>query len=636
MMDPRLLRLYNEELSHLREVGAEFASEFPKVAGRLSMDGVEVADPYVERLLEGFAFLAARIQVKLDAEYPQLIAHLLESVYPNFLAPVPSLMVARLQPDLANPALASGTTVTRGSALTSLVARGQNTRCEFRTAHDVTLWPLEIIQASYFAHAPDLPLTQLPVARQVRSGLRIRLRAHGGATFARLPLDQLEFHISAPSEVAYRVHELIGGASIGTLLWPAQTPAPSPAAQWREAAASVAMSGYENSQALLPETLRGLSGYRLLQELAMLPQRFLFFRIGALGQRLSSVAATEVDLVILFSRADATLEALVDRSSVSLFCTPAVNLFSKRLDRIQVDPGAHEFHAVPDRTRPMDFEVHSVESVTGYGTGTVSNESFLPLYAAFHSEPASQRGYFSVRRVPRLLSQRQQQQGTRSAYIGSEVFLSLVHPDGEPYREELRQLAALALVSNRDLPILLGGTSNGEPNQDHTAWQLDGAGATRAVECLRGPTRPITRAAQGPHGWALINQLTLNHLSIAGEDPQRAAAALRSVLALYGPDHDETWRKQVEGVVAVRATPVTRRLPQGGPLTFGSGVQVEVEVDDLPFQGASAYLLGSVLEHFFARQAAINAFTETVLRSTSRGVLGHWPARVGEQTLLSP
>ena len=143
-MDPGLLKLYNQELAHLREVGAEFAREFPKIASRLTMDGLEVADPYVERLLEGFAFMAARTQLKLDAEYPRFVQHLLETVYPNFLSPVPSMMVARLQPDLSDPALAKGYRLPRQSALTSQAVRGQNTRCEFRTAHDVTVWPIEL------------------------------------------------------------------------------------------------------------------------------------------------------------------------------------------------------------------------------------------------------------------------------------------------------------------------------------------------------------------------------------------------------------------------------------------------------------------------------------------------------------
>ena len=635
-MDPRLLRLYNDELAHLREVGAEFAHEFPKVARRLSMDGLEVADPYVERLLEGFAFMTARTQLKLDAQYPEFIAHLLETLYPNFLAPVPSMMVARVHPDLTNPGLACGLKVPRGSALTSTLARGQNTRCEFRTAHEVCLWPIEITLAQYLVHAPDLPLANLPVARQLRSALRLRLRTPGGVRFDQLPLQALQLHISAPGDAGYRLHELLGSAALGSLLWSVGVPGQSVATQWCNARSSVALAGYSDGQALLPETLRTFSAYRLVQELAALPQRFLFFNVMQLAPRLAHVAAQEVDLVIPFSQAEAGLEALIDAASVSLNCTPAINLFPKRLDRIQITPGIHEFHAVPDRARPMDYEVHSIDSLTGYGAAQGGAQEFLPLYAAFHTEAAQHNAYFTVRRTPRLLSQKQTQQGTRSAYVGSEVFLGLVDPQGAPYSDELRQIAVSALVTQRDLPNLLPGTPNGEINDGNLSWAIDGVAAVQAVECLRGPTRPLARTAQGDYGWALINHLALNHLALAGEDPQRAAAALRSVLRLYGPEQDSAWRKQVEGVVALRATPVTRRLPHRGPLAFGLGVQVEVEVDELAYQGGSAFVLGSVLDHYFARQAAINTFTETVLYSTTRGVLARWPARIGAAAELSP
>lgn len=633
-MDPRLLRLYNEELAHLREVGAEFAHEFPKVARRLSMDGLEVADPYVERLLEGCAFLNARTQLKLDAQYPQFIAHLLETLYPNFLAPVPSMMVARLAPDLANPGLARGLKVPRGAALSSSLARGQNSRCEFRSAHDIWLWPIEIIKAQVFAHAADLPLAQLPVARQIRGGLRLRLRLHGGLRFAELPLDALQIHVSAPGDAGWRLHELLGRAALGTLVWPVGSTAPA-AALWRDASGSIANSGFGDDQALLPETLRGLSAYRLLQELAALPQRFMFHDLKQLAPRLARVPGNEVDIVIPFAQGDAGLEALIDNAGVSLYCTPAINLFAKRLDRIAVSPGVHEFHAVPDRARPMDFEVHSIESVTGHGSGQGGAQPFLPLYASFHTEAAQHAAYFTLRRTPRLLSQRQTQQGPRSGYVGSEVFLSLVDPQGAPFAHELRQLAVSALVTQRDLPLLLPGTPSGDINDANLAWVIDGVAAVQAVECLRGPTRPMARSAQGDYGWSLINHLALNHLTLAGENPQRAAAALRSVLRLYGPEQDSTWRRQTEGVLALRATPVTRRLPHRGPLAFGLGVQVELDVDELAYQGASAFVVGSVLEHFFARQAAINTFTETVLRSTTRGVLCRWPARVGAGAELS-
>jgi type VI secretion system protein ImpG len=146
-MDPRLLRYYNQELQHVRDMGAEFARDFPKIAGRLGMEGLECADPYVERLLEGFAFLAARVQLKIDAEFPRFTQHLLEMVYPRYLAPTPSMAVVQLQPDLREPALATGVVVPRNAALHSMVGRDTTVSCEFRLANDVALWPIVLTEA---------------------------------------------------------------------------------------------------------------------------------------------------------------------------------------------------------------------------------------------------------------------------------------------------------------------------------------------------------------------------------------------------------------------------------------------------------------------------------------------------------
>ena len=629
-MDPRLLRLYSDELTHLREVGAEFAREFPKIAARLSMEGMEVTDPYVERLLEGFAFLAARVQLKLEAEQPELIAHLLEATYPNFLAPMPSMMIVRLGVDTADPNLTRGFAVPRSTALVSELPRGQDTRCEFRTAQAVTLWPIELVGAQYFSHAPDLPLTRLPQLQGVRGGLRIRLRTGGGLGFNQLGLDRLAFYISAPDEIAFRLHELVLGASVSTLVVDAGAePGTLGAAQWR-GADSVRPVGYAADEALLPESLRAFSGYRLLQEVAAMPQRLLFFEIGDLAARLASVDGDTVELIVTFPRADAALEAHVDENSLALYCTPAINLFRKRLDRIQLGPGSWEYHVVPDRTRPMDYEVHSLDAVVGFGTGRVAQQGFLPLYATFHeASPHAQgetHGYYTVRREPRLLSQRQQLQGTRSSYIGEEVFLSLVDPRHAPYREDIRQLSVSAWVSNRDLPTLLPhGAAPGSAPQ----WRLESPGPVQRVDALRGPTRPITRRPVGQLGWSLVSHLTLNHLSLVGESPQRAAAALRTMLGLYAPAEDVSWVRQADGVRSLEARTVVRRLPFKGPLSFGTGVEIVLELDELAYQGSSAFLFAGVLERFFARHAAINSFIQLTLRTPQRGEVMRWPPRIG-------
>lgn len=637
-MDPRLLRLYTQELAYLREMGAEFAAEFPKVAGRLGMETLEVADPYVERLLEGFAFLAARVQLKIEAEQPSLIAQLIESVYPNFLSPVPSMLIARFTSDPTHPNLSKGHVLPRGSALVSQAIRGQQTQCEFRTSHDVTLWPVVLEDVRYFEHAPDLPLQRLEQGSPVRSGLRLRLRLAGGLQWAQVPLDTLRLYISAPDDTAFRLHELMAARLAGT--WVNAGPDAPLGAQRGHLGGpeTLCPAGFAPSESLLPETRGTFSGYRLLQELAALPQRLLFFDLKALSQRLRDLKGAEAEVVVLFSIAQPSLEPLIDRNSLSLYCTPAINLFPKRLDRIPVDGGSWEYHAVPDRTRPLDFEVHSIQSVQGHGTGRFALQEFLPLYEGAvpgqaASSPAA-HGHYAVRRTPRTMSTRQQVNGPRTAYLGDEVYLTIVDPRHRPYAEDLRQLSVQALVTNRDLPVLLPSQPSqrdGHGASPPALWRLDAPGPVERIDVLRGPTRPVSRQPEGDLGWRLVSHLSLNHLELLDQDPRANAAALRRMLGLYGNADDAAWQRMTEGVLLLEARTLVRRLPYRGPITFGSGVSFTLEVDESAFQGMSALLFGSALDVFLARHAAINSFSQLSLRSNRRGHLVQWPARLGQR-----
>ncbi|MDE2368876.1 MAG: type VI secretion system baseplate subunit TssF [Burkholderiales bacterium] len=622
-MDPRLLRYYNEELRHLREMGAEFAAQFPKIAARIGLEGLEVTDPYVERLLEGFAFLAGRIQLKLDAEFPRFTQRLLEIVYPQFLAPVPAMLIARLQPDLGDPALAAGVTFARGSALLGRAAGA--TPCEFRTAHDVAMWPLELAQVEYFTHAADLPLAALPELRRYRSGLRLRLRTTAGLDFKQIGIDDLRLHCAGIDEVAYKLHELACGSLIGALVLPTRRPAP-----WHEAlgADCVEAAGYGDDEALLPPTLHGFQGHRLLQEYFAFPQRFLFFDLCGLGEALRRHGGTEVDIVLLFGRAEDALLQAVDASSLALHCVPAVNLLERRCDRIHVGPESAEFHVVPDRTRPLDFEVHSVTEVLGYGSGVNAEWRFLPFYSAFHLEDGHHDAYYALQREPRLLSQAQQREGPRTGYVGTEIYLSVVDAHEAPFPAELRQLGVRALCTNRDLPLLMPiGQAGGDLTPVQTA-------PIQRIDVLRGPSRPQSALREGSAAWKLINQLSLNHLSLTDTDAEQGAAALRQILRLYASAGDAGAQRQIDGLRSVRLAGVVRRLPMPGPITFGRGVEARIEIDDLAFEGASAFLLGCVLERFLARHVSLNGYTQTRLHSSGRGDILVGPPRCGARPIL--
>jgi type VI secretion system protein ImpG len=624
-MDPRLLQYYNLELQHLRETGAEFAQQFPKIAARLGMHGLEVADPYVERLLEGVAFLAARVQLKIDAEFPRFTQALLEIIYPHYLAPTPSMLVAQLKINPDDPNLAAGPTIPRGSTLSAAPSGDDATAGEFRTAQDVTLWPIEVVSASYFTFAPDLPLTELPVADRIKGGLRIRLKTTAGLKFSQLKTDRLCFYLTGRDDVANKLYELLLGAGLGTLVMPLKGP------RWHQLlpAASIQAVGFSDAEALLPVTLRSFQGYRLLQEYFAFPQRFRFVELGGLSRALRRVDAEQAEIVVLLRRGEPTLESVVDGSNLALGCTPAINLFHKRVDRIHVNQSAHEYHVVPDRTRPLDFEIYEVTSVVGHGSGSDGDQQFLPFYSAYSSDREHQESaYYTTRREPRLVTAAAQRRGARTSYIGTEVFLSLVDSSQAPFSGDLRQLSIQALCTNRDvvlqMPVGIGTTD----------LMLDVAAPLASIRVVAGPSRPYAPLADGAASWRAISHLSLNYLSLVQANSQEGAAALRDLLELYAAGTDVSARKQIEGIRSVAVDRIVRRLPGPGPLAFGRGVEIAVQIDELAFEGSSAFLFGSVLDRYFARHVSINSFTETVLRTDARREINRWVMERGARPTL--
>lgn len=624
-MDRRLLDHYNRELGHLRELGAEFAAEFPKIASRLGMRGSEVVlDPYVERLLEGTAFLAARVQLKLDAEFPRFTQHLLEMLYPHYLAPTPAMLIAQCQPILGDANLAAGSLLPRGTAIRNGPERSDGVACEFRTGRDLVLWPLELIEARYFSFASDLPLGELALPARCQGGVRLRLRATAGLQFAGLQLDALRFFLGGAQDVAHKLHELIGASALGVLV----RGGAGGDRGWKFLPGRcVSLAGFDQDEALLPTSTRGFDGYRLLQEYFSFPARFLFFEVDGLAPLLAGQNCAEIELVLLFGRGDAALEPQVDASNFLLHCVPAINLFERRLDRIQIQPGEPEFHVVADRTRPTDYEIYDLLEVSGHGSAQCE-QRFDAFYSSRRGAEHKPDGYFTLRREPRLLSESQRRGRRLTGYVGSEVFLALVDPGEAPYPAALRQLSLRARCTNRDLPLLLAFGSG------RSDFVLEVAAPVETIRCIKGPARPYSALAQDAEAWKFISQLSLNYLSLFDSSADEGAAALRELLGLHARTADPGLRRHVEGLRSVRCAPVVARLPMPGPLCFGRGVEITLELDELAFEGGSAFLFGCVLERFLARHVSLNGFTETVLRTLTRGEIMRWGARCGTRPIL--
>ena len=622
-MDPRLLGYYNRELAFMREMGGEFAKEYPKIAARLGLESFECADPYVERLLEGFAFLAARVQLKLDAEFPRFTEHLLELVYPHYLAPTPSMAVVQFRPDPAEGSLAEGFLVPRGTPIRSVLGSDQQTPCEYRTAHDTLLSPLALEKVEYFGRPGSLAGLDIPEVQGGRAAIRLRLRATGEMAFNELNLERLPIFIRGQDAVSMHVYEQLLANAVALVVRPPERPAP-----WQKVlpASQIRPLGFADEEALLPYGPQSFQGYRLVMEYFAFAQRFMFVEFAGLSDAVRSCQGDTLDIVVVLDRANPVVEGALTEEKFALFCAPAVNLFTKRADRIHLSTRDNAFHVVPDRTRPMDFEVHQVTGVTGFGTGSEREQRFWPFYSM--RDPDAERGdaaYYTLQRTPRVISSHQQRYGRRSSYVGTETYVSLVDADEAPYRSEIRQLAVDTLCTNRDLPIHM---PLGSGSSDFT---MELGAPVESIRCVAGPTRPKAAPTGRDTIWRVISHLSLNYLSIADTSEAEGAAALRELLRIYADDTDPTAAKQIDGVKSVSARPIIRRVAPEDRLAIGRGLEVKLTCDETAFSESGVFLLGAVLEQFFARYVSINSFTETALETVDRGEVMRWPTRVGRR-----
>ncbi|WP_105374988.1 type VI secretion system baseplate subunit TssF [Neorhizobium huautlense] len=628
-MDPRLLGLYNDELAYMREMGDEFARAFPKVAGRLGMESAGVADPYVERLLEGFAFMAARVQLKLRSRFPDFTQHLLEMVYPHFLPPIPSMTIVRFEPDAEAGRLENGYLVPRGTKLFGRLAPGAVTHCEFRTAHDVHLWPVMVSAADYCATPGQISALDLPARQHVKAAFRLRLRTTNGMPFNRLGLTALTLHLPASGGIGGALAEQLVVDTRAIVVRPVGRPI-----TWQVGIplSALRQRGLEPDCALLPEVPRSFDGYRLLQEYFAIAERTLFIEVSGLAEAVSLSSTESLEIVFALDRVEPRLERQLGPQNIAIFATPAINLFGRQADRIHVSDKNHEHHVIVDRMRPLDFEVHSILEMSGYGESNEAGPAeFLPFYSiSAHGREEQHSRYYTVRREQRQMSEHQRSNGARTGYIGSETFVSLVDRRAAPYSAELQQLSVRCLCSNRDLPLVLpiGG--------DETDFTLEIGAPVTATRCISPPSQPSHSFANGDFTWKLISHLSLNYLSVSNSDRggEQGAEALRELLRLYIDPDDVCASRQIDGIREIRCQPAVRRLPSRGQAAVARGIEIGLTLDETAFEGVGIFPLASVLNQFFVKYASINSFTEMVVSTLQRGEVMRWPTMTGRRAIL--
>ncbi len=608
-----LLEIYERELAYMRQMGAEFGAKYPRVASRLLLEPDRCEDPHVERLIESFAFLAARVHLRLDDDLSEVTSALLQLIYPHYLRPLPAMSVAEFQVDPTQGKQSAGIIIPRGTQLISK-RTVEGMPCRFRTSYPVELWPVTFAECNWRQPEQIASPLRVPGAAAL---LRILLRAGEDIALASTGMRSLRFYLAGDNAVTFTLYELLSRDCVRIAVRHPKHPGKvielSPEC--------LEPCGFSEEESVLPYTRRSFDGYRLLQEYFSFPEKFLFFRLSGL-EALEDLAATdEVEILVYIKRFDRpersqSLEVGVSNSTLRLGCTPIVNLFAHAAEPILLSHTQHEYRVVPDTRHQQMMEVFSVDSVLATSPSRRMTTPIDPLYAFRFQSLSASRGVFwhSIRRYSMLGDRRP-----------SEMYLSLADLNGELSEPNAEVLTLQCTCSNHDLPSRLNfNASEGD-------FDASGYGVVQSIRALHRPT-PSHEPPRGKgQMWRLISQLSLNHLSLS----EAGLPALQEILRVHNfseSPHLETQIGSITGMESRREFALVRGENGSSP---ARGTRVDMQMDERQFAGGGAYLFATVLDRFLGLYASLNSFCQlSVTTSLRKEVLGEWHPRAGSRALL--
>ncbi|QLI81304.1 type VI secretion system baseplate subunit TssF [Chitinibacter fontanus] len=613
-----LLPYYERELSLLRELSGEFARRYPKIAGRLQLEGDQCEDPHTERLIESFAFLASRIHKKLDDEYPEIAASFLDVLYPHYLRPIPSSSIVQYECDPERPEIAKRYTIARGQAVHAPAIGGVT--CKFRSCYSVDLYPLSLTQAKIELTSSSPYLRR--IAPDAAAILSLELNTHGGLALCDLDLQSLRFFLDGEPALMHLLYELLLSNTLQVRVGDGSD---DPAFTRALPTSALQAVGFGRDEGMLEYDERSFLGYRLLTEYFSFPDKFLFVELQQLASAVRNLRGNKLVIQCVFkqwpdSERHARLLNHLQASHFKLGCTPIVNLFVHQGEPIRVTHQRASYPVIADARKQQAFEVMQLRRVVRVEkTGShESSEEVLPFYAIRHGAEENNAQFYW--HASREASPRQDDKGT-------DLELHLVDLDFNPVRPSAEVLSIEMLCSNRDLPEMIpfGGNQSGQ----HTDFSLPGHSVVKRVRLLRKPTGTLRPPQKRGLQWRLVSHLSLNYLSLI----ETGRSALQEMLVLYNLSDSAVNAKQIQGIVAIESAPAVTRVLGRDFAGFVRGTEIALTLDEENYVGGSVYLFASVLERFFALYCAPNSFTRLRVKTRQQEVAA-WPARAGEALVI--
>jgi type VI secretion system protein ImpG len=613
-MRDELLLYYERELDYLRKSAAQFAEKHPKVASRLVLEPTKCEDPHVERLLEAFAFLAARVHLKLEDEFPEITEALLSVVYPQLVRPIPSMSVVEFQLDPEKGKLTSGMKIERNAQLFSKPISG--IPCTFRTCYETTLWPITVTAAEL---SPPSRLKPAVKTSDSAWAIRLELRCAKDVSFVSLKPDKFRFYLDGESGLVNILYELlfsrlnriqVRDLTAGSKLAPVTLPA-----------SALNAVGFGANEGMVPYPSSSFAGHRLLMEYFAFPEKFFFIDLGGLESVVRAGYKDAIEVIFLLSDIEGSgrqqrLELELSKKTFRLGCSPVVNLFPQVAEPIQLTQRKAEYLLTPDVRRPYSVEVFSVDEVAGINSANQKITKYEPFYSLRHAARKEDRSCFWLAR--RRPSTRPNDDGTDISLSLLDLALTTADPDATV-------LSVRTTCTNRDLPARLPFG-----NQD-SDFDLEGAAPMRRIVALRKPTAPVRPPMGKSILWRLVSHLSLNYLSLVEEGKD----ALQEILRLYDVGRTAYSQNVIQSILNIRSRPHFARLVSEQGVSFARGLRIEMEIDEDQFTGGGAFLFAAVLERFFGLAASLNSFTQLSVTTPQRKEgLHEWEPRSGRRLLV--
>ncbi len=577
---------FEAEMRLLQESAQDFARAHPEQAGMLNLLEVKDRDPYVERLLEGMAFLTAQIRYHLENDIPEVSETLLNQLWPHFLRPYPSATIVQFQArpnQLQKTQLIDRHTILMSKAVGPAKHKHKH-KCQFRTVEPVLLNPVE--------------LHRLQIEEPAGGGsvFRLRFQLDAGVSIDHLDLARLRIHFHADPAVAlFLHHQFTGEARRVRVVFPAE-PRRRPVELDARQALQAAHLGPEST--LIESSGRSFHGFQLVQDYFAFREKYLFVEVHGL-ERVDWPPETRHFELEVTVNGLCPQDHRIGPDNFRLHCVPAVNLFAEHAEPISLDHRRAEYPVVASHPLHEYLQVYSIERVVGLDTETGERHEYVPMYSFQHRKRKGR--YFHYQRRP-----------------GPEGYANLTISVGGVDEPKHETLSCDILATNGDLPRRYLREKDIKNPTDNFPSYAEFSNITRPTPMRHPPSRERFQ-------WDLIAHLSLNYSSITRLD------MLQRMLKLYDWTDDEQNQRRIEGIRQVDVVPVER--VQRGALLRGMEIRLLLHEDHYRSQ-ADIHLFGQVLHHFFSMYATVNSFVQTRVQCHPTNKVMTWEPLPGARSRL--